>query len=148
MPTDDEFRAWNRSIIAEFRANGGVVTRPDFAILLLTTTGARTGRRTTTPVAYGVDDGRVFVAASKGGAPNNPAWYHNLVAHPTVHVEIGDLSVAARAVTVQGMERDRLYALIAEQVPAFREYERTTTRVFPVVVLDGVPAPRPGRRGA
>lgn len=141
MPSNAEFRAWNQAVIAEFRANRGVVPQPEFAILLLTTTGARTGRRTTTPVAYGVDDGRVFVVASKAGAPANPAWYHNLTAHPEVIAEIGDRTVAGRAVEITGDERARLYALISRQVPAFKEYERTTDRVFPVVLLDGVPAP-------
>lgn len=141
MPSDAEFRTWNQTVIAEFRANGGVVSQPDFAILLLTTTGARSGRPTTTPVAYGVDHGRVFVVASKGGSPTHPAWYHNLVTHPNVRVEIGTRSVTGHAVEAHGAERDRLYALISAQVPAFKEYERTTKRVFPVIVLEGVPAP-------
>ncbi|MFZ0218458.1 MAG: nitroreductase/quinone reductase family protein [Candidatus Dormiibacterota bacterium] len=141
MPSDEEFRRWNQSVIAEFRANRGVVSQPAFAVLLLTTTGARTGRRTTTPVAYGVDDGRVFVVGSKAGAPTHPAWYHNLVARPEVVVEIGDRTVTGHAVEIQGDERDRLYALISQRVPAFKEYEATSTRVFPVIVLDGVPAP-------
>jgi deazaflavin-dependent oxidoreductase (nitroreductase family) len=141
MPSDEEFRTWNQTVIAEFRANGGSVSQPDFPILLLTTTGARSGRRTTTPLAYGIDNGQVFVVASKGGAPQHPAWYHNVTAHPEVIVEIGRNSVSARAIEIQGAERDRLYALISKQVPAFRGYERTSTRVFPVISLDGVPVP-------
>jgi deazaflavin-dependent oxidoreductase (nitroreductase family) len=138
VPTDDEFRAYNAGVIAAFRANGGVVDQPPFPILLLTTTGARTGQRVTTPVAMGTDDGRVFVVASKGGSPHHPAWYHNLVAHPEVTVELGARTYAARAVVVEGAERDRLYRRIVEQVPTFAEYEQVTERIFPVVVLDGV----------
>lgn len=141
MPTDEEFLAFNQGVISEFRANGGVVAQTHFPILLLTTTGARTGRRTTTPLAFGVDDGRVFVVASKGGAPTNPAWFHNLRVNPTVTVEIGRETGAARAVVVEGDERDRLYELITAEVPEFSGYEKGTDRVIPVVVLEGVRAP-------
>jgi deazaflavin-dependent oxidoreductase (nitroreductase family) len=146
MPSDEEFLAFNTGVIADFRAHGGAVEHPPFPVLLVTTTGARSGRRTTTPTAYGVDHGRVFVVASRGGAPRHPAWYHNVLAHPDVTVELGGGTHQARAVVVQGAERDRLYDLIRQRIPAFREYEQTTERVFPVVILDGVPAPqrRPG----
>lgn len=73
MPTYEDLLTWNKTVIAEFGANGAVVSQPDFPILLLTTTGARTGRRRTAPVAYGVDDGRVFIVASNAGAPANTA---------------------------------------------------------------------------
>jgi len=141
MPTDEEFLSFNREVIAGFRANAGVVTQPDFPILLITTTGARTGRSTTTPVAYGVEGNRVFVVASKGGAPSHPAWFHNLRANPEVTVELGAGTYVARAVPVQGDERDRLYRLLAARVPALAAYGQHTSRVFPVVVLEGVPAP-------
>jgi deazaflavin-dependent oxidoreductase (nitroreductase family) len=141
MPTDDEFLAYNQGVISEFRAAGGVVSQVEFPVLLLTTTGARTGRQTTTPLGYAVDGGRVFVVASKGGAPRNPAWFHNLRANPAVTVELGGQSHRARAVITEGHERDRLYGMIAAGAPALREYERSTERLFPVVVLDGVPAP-------
>ena len=141
MPTDEEFLAYNQGVIREFRDNGGVLSQIPFPVVLLTTTGARTGRRTTTPVGFGVDGGRVFVVASKAGAPAHPAWFHNVRANPAVTVELGGSSYEARAVIAEGDERDRLYGLIAAQVPAFGEYEKNTDRTFPVVVLEGVPAP-------
>ena len=78
VPSDEEFLAYNLGVVAEFRANRGVVSQPPFPILLLTTTGARTGRRTTVPLGYATDDERVFVVASKAGAAKDPAWFHNL----------------------------------------------------------------------
>jgi deazaflavin-dependent oxidoreductase (nitroreductase family) len=138
VPTDDEFRTYNRGVIEEFRANHGAVREPPFPILLLTTTGARTGRPATVPLGFGVDAGRVFVVGSKAGAPKHPSWFHNLRANPSVTVEIGDGSYPARAVITEGAERDRLYAIVAAG-PS--QYEGNTDRVFPVVVLEGVPAP-------
>jgi deazaflavin-dependent oxidoreductase (nitroreductase family) len=139
VPTDEEFLAYNQGIISDFRAHHGVVSQPPFPILLLTTTGARTGRPTTVPLGFAVDDrGRVFVMASKAGAPKHPAWFHNLRANPAVTVELGDKSFPARAVVTAGEERDRLYGLIADGAA---EYEQNTDRVFPVIVLEGVPAP-------
>jgi deazaflavin-dependent oxidoreductase (nitroreductase family) len=108
-------------------------------VLLLTTTGARTGKPSTVPLNYRVDDqGRVFVVASKGGAPRNPSWYHNLRANPSVTVELGDETYQARAVVVEGAERDRLYAM---KDPDVAQFEALTDRVFPVVVLTGVTPP-------
>ncbi|GAB3890606.1 nitroreductase/quinone reductase family protein [Kibdelosporangium lantanae] len=138
VPTDDDFRTYNRGVISEFRANHGTVSRPPFPILLLTTTGARTGRRTTVPLGFGVDGGRVFVVASKAGAPKHPAWFHNLRANPTVTVELGDSTYQAQAVVTTGEERDRLYRMVSDGTSA---YERNTDRVFPVVILEGVPGP-------
>jgi deazaflavin-dependent oxidoreductase (nitroreductase family) len=139
VPSDEEFRAYNQGVISEFRANHGVVSQPPFPILLLTTTGGRTGRQTTVPVGFAVDDkGRVFVVASKAGAPRHPAWFHNLRANPTVTVELGDSSYQARAVVTAGEERERLYRMVSDGTSA---YEKSTDRVFPVVVLEGVPAP-------
>lgn len=139
VPSDEEFLAYNKGVISEFRANHGVVSQPPFPILLLTTTGARTGRPATVPLGYAVDDsGRVFVVASKAGAPAHPAWFHNLRANPAVKVELGDQSFQANAVVTSGEERDRLYSMVSE---AGSEYAKNTDRVFPVVVLEGVPAP-------
>ncbi|MFD0580290.1 nitroreductase/quinone reductase family protein [Dactylosporangium darangshiense] len=81
-PSNEEFIAYNKGIIEELRTNGGTVARPDFPILLLTTTGARTGRPHTVPLGFGVDGDRVFVVASKAGAPTHPDWFHNLRATP------------------------------------------------------------------
>lgn len=139
VPSDEEFRTYNQGVISEFRANHGTVSQPPFPILLLTTTGARTGRRTTVPLGYGVDhEGRVFVVASKAGAPQHPAWFHNLRANPTVTVELGDSSHQARAVVTTGEERDRLYRTVSDGTSA---YEQNTDRIFPVIILEGVPAP-------
>ena len=139
VPSDEEFLAYNQGVISEFRANSGVVSQPPFPVLLLTTTGARTGRSTTVPLGFAVDDqGRVFVIASKAGAPKHPAWFHNLRANPSVTVELGDQTYPARAVVTSGDERDRLYATISDGAA---EYEKNTDRVFPIVVLEGVPAP-------
>jgi deazaflavin-dependent oxidoreductase (nitroreductase family) len=138
VPSDEEFLAYNQGVISEFRANHGVVSQPPFPILLLTTTGARTGRQTTVPLAFAVDGGRVFVVASRAGSPRHPAWFHNLRANPSVTVELGGGSFPAQAVVTAGEERDRLYGLVSDGAG---QYEKNTDRVFPVVVLEGVPAP-------
>lgn len=139
VPSDEEFRTYNHGVINEFRANHGTVSHPPFPILLLTTTGARTGRQTTVPLGFAVDDqGRVFVIASKAGAPQHPAWFHNLRANPTVTVELGDSSYQARAIVTTGEERDRLYRMVSDGTSP---YEQNTDRTFPVIVLEGVPAP-------
>jgi deazaflavin-dependent oxidoreductase (nitroreductase family) len=137
--SDEEFLAYNQGVISEFRANHGVVSQPPFPVLLLTTTGARTGRSATVPLGFAVDDsGRVFVVASKAGAPRHPSWFHNLRANPSVTVELGEGSFQARAVVTEGQERDRLYGMVSG---IGSEYEKNTDRVFPVIVLEGVPAP-------
>ena len=129
---------FNRAIIEEFRANAGKVGGPfeGATVLLLTTTGAKTGRRGTTPLVYSKEGDRLVIAASKAGAPTNPAWYHNLVAHPTATVEVGTDSYEARAVVATGAERDRLYAQHAKLNPGFAEYQKNTTRVIPIVTLE------------
>jgi deazaflavin-dependent oxidoreductase (nitroreductase family) len=134
MPEVSDF---NRKVIEEFRANGGKVGGgfQGAPLLLLTTTGAKTGRTYTTPVMYLPDGERVVVFASKGGAPTSPAWYHNLVANPAATVEIGDDSFAVRATVTSGEERDRLFSRQAEMYPQFAEYARKTTRQIPVVAL-------------
>jgi len=131
---------WNQSVIAEFRANAGKVGGP-FAggsLLLLTTTGAKTGRRLTSPVMYSSDGDRLLVFASKAGAPTHPDWYHNLIANPEVTVEQGTETFNARAVVVTGEERDRLYAEQATRSPQFAEYQTKTTRQIPVVALERI----------
>jgi deazaflavin-dependent oxidoreductase (nitroreductase family) len=139
VPSDEEFLAYNQGVISEFRANHGVVSQPPFPILLLTTIGARTGRPATVPVGFAVDDKkRVYVVASKAGAPQHPAWFHNLRTNPAVTVELGDGSYQVRAVVTAGEERERLYRMVSDGTSA---YERNTDREFPVVVLEGVPAP-------
>ena len=133
-----EFDEWNRKIIEEFHTNGGKVGG-QFAggqLLLLTTTGAKSGKRRVNPLAYTTDGDRLVIIASKGGAPSSPDWYYNLVAHPKVTVEVGTETFEATATVVAGEERDILYAKQAALMPGFAEYEKKTTRKIPVVVLE------------
>jgi deazaflavin-dependent oxidoreductase (nitroreductase family) len=128
---------WNAKVIEQFRASGG---KPggSFAgapVLLLHTTGAKTGLERVNPMMYLELDARTFVFASKGGADHHPDWYHNLVAHPQVSVELGVETFTAKARPVQGEERDRIYAVQAQRYPGFAEYQAHTTRVIPVVEL-------------
>jgi deazaflavin-dependent oxidoreductase (nitroreductase family) len=128
---------WNQQIIEEFRKNEGKVGGP-FAgatLLLLTTTGAKSGKERVSPLAYLEDGKRLFIFASKAGAPTNPDWYYNLLAHPLVKVELGTEQFKARAVVVGDEERDRIYARQAQRMPGFADYEKKTTRKIPVVEL-------------
>ena len=133
-----EMTDFNRAVIDEFRANHGKVGG-GFAgatMVLLTTTGAKSGEKRVNPLVGLVDDGTLYVVASKAGAPTSPDWYHNLVAHPEVEVEFGDERFEATAVPiVSGPERDRLYAAQVAVQPGFADYEKATTRVIPVVEL-------------
>ena len=129
---------WNRQTIEAFRANKGKVGgfwegKP---LLLLTTTGAKSGQRRTTPMMYLRDSDRLLVFASKRGAPTHPAWFHNLVAHPEVIVEVGTETYEAIATVLNGEERDRLYGRQAELYPQFGEYQENTTRKIPVIALE------------
>ena len=136
-------KTFNETLISEFRANEGKLSG-DFAraqFLLLTTTGAKSGRQRTTPLAYVPIDGRILIIASKGGAPTHPAWYLNLVAHPEVTVELGAETYRARAIAIEGAERDRLYAEVASRVPTFADYQRRTDRVIPLVELRRIDTP-------
>jgi deazaflavin-dependent oxidoreductase (nitroreductase family) len=127
----------NEAIIEEFRANGGKVggNFANSTLLLLHTTGAKSGQERINPVAYIKDGDRLVVIASKRGGPTNPDWYHNIVANPTVTVEVGTEQFQARAEVTAEPERTRLYARMAEAMPSFADYERNTTRVIPVIVL-------------
>jgi deazaflavin-dependent oxidoreductase (nitroreductase family) len=127
----------NRKVIEEFRANGGKVGGPfeGRPMILVTTTGARSGQRRTSPLVYTRDGDRIFVVGSKGGAPTHPDWYHNLVANPRVDVEIGSETYAAEAKVITGPERDRVYAKLVGEMPFFADYQTKTTRVIPVVEL-------------
>ena len=128
----------NRAIIAEFRATRGNVggVFAGTPLLLLTTTGAKSGAPRTTPVCYTRDGDRYVVLASRAGAPTNPAWYHNLLAHPRATVELGGECFAAASSVVTGEERERLFAAQAALLPFFAEYQQRTSRRIPVVVLE------------
>jgi deazaflavin-dependent oxidoreductase (nitroreductase family) len=129
---------WNTKVIEEFRANEGRVGGPfeGAPVLLLHTKGRRSGEERVNPMMYLPEGGRIFVFASKGGAPTNPDWYHNLVANPQVTVEVGAETYPARAEVITGEERDRIYAEQASRYSGFAEYQRNTSRVIPVVALD------------
>lgn len=128
---------FNLAIIKEFRANGGETSGPfkGASLLLLTTTGAKSGEQRTTPLVYSKDGDKLVIIGSMAGAPKHPAWYLNLAANAGVTVEVGKEKFEAIASSVEGTERDRLYAQQAAMMPAFSEYEKKTTRRIPVVVL-------------
>ena len=128
---------FNRAIIEEFRANGGKVggAFEGSPLLLLTTTGAQSGERRTTPVAYLKDGERLVIFASRGGAPRNPAWYHNLLANPQATIEVGSDTLEVTATVTSGEERERLFSRQVERVPQFAEYARKTAREIPVIAL-------------
>ncbi|WP_433256174.1 nitroreductase/quinone reductase family protein [Streptosporangium sp. CA-135522] len=140
MPED-----FNQQIIKEFRANGGRVGGPfeGARLLLLTTIGARTGARRTTPLGYLPDGERKLVIASAAGASTHPAWYHNLLADPHVTVEDGVFTYQAEATVVRGEERDRLFARAVEADPGWADYQARTSRIIPVVALTAGGGPPP-----
>ena len=130
----------NVPIVDEFRANAGKVGG-GFAgktLLLLHTVGAKTGQERVNPVAYVRDGDRLVIIASKGGAPTNPAWYYNILAHPLVTVEVGTEEFQARAAVASEPERTRLYDKMVEMMPRFDEYRHKTKRLIPVIVLTPV----------
>jgi len=135
MPDPNDF---NTGVIEEFRANAGKVGGPfeGAPLLLLTTTGARTGQPRTLPLMYLPAGDRMVVFASKAGAPTSPAWYHNLVAYGTATVEVGTDRFPVKATVTSGEERDRLYRKQSELYPGFAEYQDKTTRLIPVVILE------------
>jgi deazaflavin-dependent oxidoreductase (nitroreductase family) len=131
---------FNERVINEFRSNAGKVGAPfaNAPMILLTHTGAKTGKSYTTPLVYSRDGEHIVVIASKAGAPNNPSWYHNLIAHPMVTLEIGAERFKAKARVVTGDERERLFNQQAAQMAVFDEYRAKTTRKIPVIVFDRV----------
>ena len=131
------FDDFNAKVIEEFRANGGKVGGPfeGAPVLLLTSTGAKSGEQRTTPVVYQPDGERMVIFASKAGAPENPAWYHNLRANPTATVEVGSDTVEVEAVVAEGDERERLFSKQKQLMPQFADYEQKTARQIPVVAL-------------
>jgi deazaflavin-dependent oxidoreductase (nitroreductase family) len=132
MASMNEF---NEKIIAEFRANAGKVGGmfTGAPMLLLHSTGAKSGKSYVTPLVYLPDGDRWVIIASKAGAPTNPDWFHNLVANPETEIEVGAGTVKVRAEVVPDPERGQLYDRQAAIMPQFKEYEQKTSRVIPVV---------------
>ena len=139
---------FNAKIIEQFRSSGGKVLGPaeGFSLLLLHTTGARTGRERVTPVAYQplADGWAIF--ATHAGAPKNPDWFHNLLAHPETIIEIGTETVPVRARVVGGDEREQIWSRQKAFYPSFAKHEEKTTREIPVIVLERMTARRAGSR--
>jgi deazaflavin-dependent oxidoreductase (nitroreductase family) len=129
--------AYNRSVVEEFRANGGKLggRLEHMPILLLTTIGAKSGQPRVTPLGYLTDGDRLLIFASDLGAPRHPAWYHNLLAHPEVTVEVGSETFQAIARVVEGEERERLWAKALIPFPFIADHQAKTTRQIPLIVL-------------
>jgi len=133
---------YNAKIIAEFRGNEGRVGGPweDIPLLLLYHTGARSATEHVNPVAYLHDDSRYFIWAANGGAPQHPAWYHNLKAHPVTRIEVGNETVNVVAEETAGLQRDQLFARATDRYPQLADAAKKTDRVIPIVVLRPAPA--------
>ena len=134
-----DYEAFTRNMKAELRANDGVIQSGPMAgrpLMILTTTGAKSGEPREAIITYTRDGNKYVIAASKSAAPENPHWYHNLLAHPEATVEAGGEKFQARATEATGEERDRLYAQHAEERPEFKDYPSQTSRVIPVFTLD------------
>jgi deazaflavin-dependent oxidoreductase (nitroreductase family) len=128
---------YNRQLIEEFRTNRGKADGP-FAsrpLLLLTTTGVRSGQPRTTPMMYIPNGDRLLIIASNIGAPTHPDWYHNLLAHPQVTVEVGLETFDAIAVVTEGVERQQLWSRIVELYPFFTDHQAKTIRQIPIVAF-------------
>ena len=128
---------WNKKVIDEFRANSGKVGGhfQYMNLLLLHTTGAKSGLPRVNPLVYLSDEGRWIVIASKGGAHSHPDWYYNLLSNPQVKVEVGTNEFFANAAVAEEPERSELFAKMAANHPFFAEYERQTARRIPVLIL-------------
>ena len=129
---------YNRQLIEEFRAHRGKSGGPmeGRPLLLLTTTGAKSGQLHTTPMMYIPDGDRLLVIASNAGAPIHPDWYRNLVAYPEVTIEVGNEIFEAIAIIAEGTERQRLWTRVVELYPFFADHQAKVTRQIPVIVLE------------
>ena len=134
--------AYNRQLIEAFRVNRGKTDGPFAArpLLLLTTIGAKSGQARTSPLMYIPDGDQLLVLASNFGAPKHPDWYHNLLVHPSVTVEVGSETYRARASTLVGLEREQTWARIVERYPSLAQLQATTRRQIPIVALQREPA--------
>ena len=131
-----DYSDYNKKLIEEFRADRSKFEGPGSrSLLLLTTTGAKSGKRHTTPMMYIPDGDRLLVIASNIGAEKHTDWYHNIVAHPEVTVEVGTRTYDATAIVTQGEERQQLWTSIVEKYPFFADHQTKTTRQIPVIAL-------------
>jgi len=140
-----DYEAFTQTLIADMRSHGGQITTGPMAgrpLMLLTTRGAKSGQERTAIVTYTRDGDRYVIAASKSGAPTNPAWFHNLRANAEVIAEAGGETFKAHATVATGAERNRLWDQHAAERPEFREYPAMTDRVIPVILLDRIDGPR------
>ena len=137
FPSVGELLIFNQKIIEEFRANGGKCGGQfeGNPMILLTMTGAKSGRRLTSPLSYCADGDDCIVFASAGGAPKHPSWYHNAVANPDVTVERGKEEYAAKAVLMEGKDRTEAFEKMVAAMPRFGEYQKNTDREIPVFRL-------------
>ncbi|AOS63639.1 nitroreductase/quinone reductase family protein [Actinoalloteichus hymeniacidonis] len=140
--------SFNDAVINEYRANGGKISGPlaDSDLLLLTTTGARSKKQHTVALGYVHHEGLLLIVGSYLGAPRHPDWYHNLLAHPEVRVELGDAEFDAIAVPAEGDRRDQLFAAVVRAAPGYGDYQANTARELPVVVLERWETPAAARR--
>lgn len=133
----DFVKAFNNNIVDEFRANDGKVTGPfaEADLVLLTTTGARSGQQRVSPLAYFRIDGKLIIIGSFAGADFNPAWVHNLRANPQAHIEVGTEAYDVTARELPPTERDELFGKLTAVAPGFAEYQAKTSRVIPLFEL-------------
>ena len=138
MAWDRDWNAFNKDVIEQFRAHDGHVPGRKYPVILLTTTGAKSGLPRTTPLNYSLDGDRIVVIASKAASPTHPDWYHNLMANPEATIEIGAETFPVRARIAAGEERERLFNAQAALMPFFAEYQQQTTRQIPVIIFERI----------
>ena len=141
MPVEQSEIDWNTTTIDDFRAHGGRITQGPLAgsnLLLLTTTGAKSGETRTSPIGYTRDGDRYVIVGSNSGNPTNSAWWYNLKANPVATVEVGEETFQVRATTAEGAERRRLLDAHIAAIPIFARYESMTAREIPVVALERI----------
>ena len=138
MAWNRDWQAFNKDVIEQFRAHGGHVPGRKYPVILLTTTGAKSGQPRTTPLNFSLDGDRIVVIASKAASPTHPDLYNNLVANPEATIEIGTETFPVRATIAVGEERERLFNAQAALMPFFAEYQQQTTRQIPVIIFERI----------
>ncbi|AGB23091.1 deazaflavin-dependent nitroreductase family protein [Mycobacterium sp. JS623] len=140
IPDAETMKAFNKNIVDEFRANGGKVGGPfdGATLLLLTSTGAKSGQPRLAPLAYLTIDDKMIIIGSKAGADTNPDWVHNLRANPQAHIEVGTDAYDVIARELPAEERDKTYPKVVALAPAFGAYQEKTSRIIPLFELQRV----------